>query len=85
MCIDFFQFYRNQWSESTGLSLPSRLVVVGNMASQCSLSTLFPIQSELDCALDDSTTEQEKENLVKDYLEKLDEKEDLKIPDFQTG
>nr|XP_040032480.1 NHL repeat-containing protein 2 isoform X2 [Gasterosteus aculeatus aculeatus] len=55
------------------------------MASQCSLSTLFPIQSELDCALDDSTTEQEKENLVKDYLEKLDEKEDLKIPDFQTG
>uniref|UniRef100_A0A8C3AMC5 NHL repeat-containing protein 2 n=1 Tax=Cyclopterus lumpus TaxID=8103 RepID=A0A8C3AMC5_CYCLU len=55
------------------------------MASQCSLSTLFPIQSELDCALDDATTEQEKENLTKEYLKKLDEREDLKIPDFQTG
>ncbi|XP_031699413.1 NHL repeat-containing protein 2 [Anarrhichthys ocellatus] len=55
------------------------------MASQCSLSTLFPIQSELDCALDDATTEQEKEDLVKEYLNKLDEREDLKIPDFQTG
>ncbi|KAM6898629.1 NHL repeat-containing protein 2 [Lycodopsis pacificus] len=55
------------------------------MASQCSLSTLFPIQSELDCALDDATTEQEKEDLVKEYLNKLDQREDLKIPDFQTG
>ncbi|XP_059181226.1 NHL repeat-containing protein 2 [Centropristis striata] len=55
------------------------------MASQCSLSTLFPIQSELDCALDESTTQQEKENLVNEYLKKLDEGEDLKIPDFQTG
>ncbi|XP_075949868.1 NHL repeat-containing protein 2 [Anarhichas minor] len=55
------------------------------MASQCSLSTLFPIQSELDCALDEATTEQEKEDLVKEYLNKLDHREDLKIPDFQTG
>ncbi|XP_062298998.1 NHL repeat-containing protein 2 [Scomber scombrus] len=55
------------------------------MASQCSLSTLFPIQSQLDCALDDATTQQEKENLVYQYLRKLDERHDLKIPDFQTG
>ncbi|GLD62916.1 NHL repeat-containing protein 2 [Lates japonicus] len=55
------------------------------MASQCTLSTLFPIQSQLDFALDDATTPQEKENLVLQYLKKLDEREDLKIPDFPTG
>ncbi|KAK5850887.1 hypothetical protein PBY51_001724 [Eleginops maclovinus] len=55
------------------------------MASQSSLSTLFPIQSELDCALDEASTHQEKEDLVNEYLKKLDEKEDLKIPDFETG
>ncbi|XP_067100306.1 NHL repeat-containing protein 2 [Osmerus mordax] len=55
------------------------------MASQCSLSTLFPIQSQLDNALDDATTQQEKEHLVHQYLQKLDEREDLKIPDFEEG
>ncbi|XP_054454668.1 NHL repeat-containing protein 2 [Anoplopoma fimbria] len=55
------------------------------MASKCSLSSLFPIQRELDCALDEAATEHEKQNLVKEYLKKLDEREDLKIPDFQTG
>ncbi|KAM6964281.1 NHL repeat-containing protein 2 [Tautogolabrus adspersus] len=55
------------------------------MASQCSLSTLFPIQSQLDCDLDEATTQQEKEHFVYQYLRKLDEEEDLKIPDFQTG
>ncbi|XP_045925412.1 NHL repeat-containing protein 2 [Micropterus dolomieu] len=55
------------------------------MASQCSLSTIFSIQSKLDCALEETTTQQEKENLVYQYLKKLDEREDLKIPDFQTG
>ncbi|XP_022597980.1 NHL repeat-containing protein 2 [Seriola dumerili] len=55
------------------------------MASRCSLSTLFPIQSQLDVALDDATTPQEKENLVLQYLKVLDERDDLKIPDFQTG
>ena len=55
------------------------------MASQCSLSTLFPIQSQLDNALDEATTQQEKENLVYQYLQKLDEREDLKIPDFEEG
>ncbi|XP_073346408.1 NHL repeat-containing protein 2 [Pagrus major] len=55
------------------------------MASQCSLSTLFPIQSQLDVALEEATTEQEKEHLVFQYLKKLDERGDLKIPDFQSG
>ncbi|XP_042364077.1 NHL repeat-containing protein 2 [Plectropomus leopardus] len=55
------------------------------MASRCSLSTLFPIQSQLDFALDDATTQEEKEKLVYEYLKKLDEREDLKIPDFQPG
>uniref|UniRef100_A0A3B4B1H9 NHL repeat-containing protein 2 n=1 Tax=Periophthalmus magnuspinnatus TaxID=409849 RepID=A0A3B4B1H9_9GOBI len=50
-----------------------------------SLSTLFPIQSQLDYALDDATKEQEKENLVYEYLKKVDERQDLKIPDFQQG
>ncbi|KAM3592304.1 uncharacterized protein V6R79_016380 [Siganus canaliculatus] len=55
------------------------------MASHCSLSALFPIQSELDIALEEASTQQEKQNLVYQYLKKLDERKDLKIPDFQTG
>ncbi|XP_026171284.1 NHL repeat-containing protein 2 [Mastacembelus armatus] len=55
------------------------------MASQCSLSTLFPVQSQLDYALEDTTTQQERENLVLQYLKKLDGRDDLQIPDFQTG
>ncbi|XP_014878872.1 NHL repeat-containing protein 2 [Poecilia latipinna] len=55
------------------------------MASHSSLVRLFPIQSQLDYALDDATTQQEKEDLVYQYLKKIDEREDLKIPDFQTG
>ncbi|KAM4524884.1 NHL repeat-containing protein 2 [Odontesthes bonariensis] len=55
------------------------------MASQCSLSKLFPIQSQLDCALEDASTQQEKEDLVYQYLKKIDDGEDLKIPDFHTG
>uniref|UniRef100_A0A3Q3X0J4 NHL repeat-containing protein 2 n=1 Tax=Mola mola TaxID=94237 RepID=A0A3Q3X0J4_MOLML len=55
------------------------------MASRCSLSLLFPIQSQLECALDEATTQQEKENLVYQYLTKVDGREDLKISDFQTG
>uniref|UniRef100_A0A8C6WQC5 NHL repeat-containing protein 2 n=1 Tax=Neogobius melanostomus TaxID=47308 RepID=A0A8C6WQC5_9GOBI len=51
----------------------------------CSLSSIFVVQSELDCALDDATTEQEKENLVQQYLKNVDEREDLKIADFQQG
>lgn len=55
------------------------------MASQCSLSALLPIQSQLDGALDEATTQQEKEDLVYQYLKTLDEKDDLSIPDFQPG
>uniref|UniRef100_A0A6Q2YZM0 NHL repeat-containing protein 2 n=1 Tax=Esox lucius TaxID=8010 RepID=A0A6Q2YZM0_ESOLU len=55
------------------------------MASQCTLSALFSSQSQLEYALDDATSQQEKENLVYQYLRKLDDKEDLKIPDFEEG
>lgn len=55
------------------------------MASYSSLTALFPIQSQLDNALEDATTEEEKESLVYQYLKKLDDKEDLKIPDFEQG
>ncbi|XP_069011651.1 NHL repeat-containing protein 2 [Embiotoca jacksoni] len=55
------------------------------MASQCSLSTLFPIQSQLDYDLDDASTQQQKQELVHQYLKQLDERGDLQIPDFQSG
>ncbi|XP_028287658.1 NHL repeat-containing protein 2 isoform X2 [Parambassis ranga] len=55
------------------------------MAARCSLATLFPIQNQLDYALEEATTQQEKEELVYQYLKRLDEREDLKIPDFRTG
>uniref|UniRef100_A0AAY4DBW3 NHL repeat-containing protein 2 n=1 Tax=Denticeps clupeoides TaxID=299321 RepID=A0AAY4DBW3_9TELE len=55
------------------------------MASYSSLTDLIPVQSQLDYALEDATTPQEKESLVKQYLEKLDDREDLKIPDFEKG
>ncbi|CAM4710729.1 unnamed protein product [Leuciscus chuanchicus] len=55
------------------------------MASYNKLTDIFSIQSQLDCALEDSTTQQEKENLVQQYLYKIDEKEDLIIPDFEDG
>ncbi|GAA6110297.1 NHL repeat-containing protein 2 [Tachysurus ichikawai] len=54
------------------------------MAARSSLSALFPFQSQLDFALEEATTQEEKENLVHEYLQKLDEK-DLKIPDFEEG
>ncbi|XP_077056751.1 NHL repeat-containing protein 2 [Siphateles boraxobius] len=55
------------------------------MASYSKLTDIFSIQSQLDCALEESTTQQEKENLVHQYLHKIDEKEDLIIPDFEDG
>ncbi len=55
------------------------------MASYSKLSDLFPIQSQLDYALEDATTQEEKENLVHQYLHKIDEKDDLIIPDFEEG
>ncbi|XP_051959095.1 NHL repeat-containing protein 2 [Xyrauchen texanus] len=55
------------------------------MASYSKLTDLFSIQSQLDCALEDATTQEEKENLVHQYLNKIDENEDLNIPDFEEG
>lgn len=55
------------------------------MASYSKLSDLFPIQSQLDFALEDATTQEEKENLVHQYLHEIDEKDDLIIPDFEDG
>lgn len=55
------------------------------MASYSKLTDIFSIQSQLDCSLEDTTTQQEKENLVHQYLHKIDEKEDLIIPDFEDG
>ncbi|CAJ1081025.1 NHL repeat-containing protein 2 [Xyrichtys novacula] len=55
------------------------------MASRCSLSTLFPLQSQLDLDLEEASSQQDKENLVNEYLTKVDEGKELKIPDFQTG
>ncbi|XP_019738929.1 NHL repeat-containing protein 2 isoform X2 [Hippocampus comes] len=55
------------------------------MASGCSLSTLFPLQSVLDCALNDAATQESMEALVYEYLRDMDEREDLKMPDFETG
>lgn len=62
-----------------------RHCVVRNMASYSSLTALFPVQSQLDYALEDATTEEEQESLVYQYLKKLDDKEDFKIPDFEQG
>lgn len=55
------------------------------MASHCSLSAIVPTQSVLDCALEEATTQQEKDELVFQYVKKLDAREELNIPDFQTG
>ncbi|XP_019938691.2 NHL repeat-containing protein 2 [Paralichthys olivaceus] len=55
------------------------------MASRCSLSALFATQSELEINLDEAETPQQREELVLRHLRSLDEREDLKIPDFQTG
>lgn len=83
-------FFSDIWSvmkvqdENRRLVYP-RHCVVGNMASHSSLTALFPVQSQLDYALEDATTEDEKESLVYQYLKKLDDKEDFKIPDFEPG
>ncbi|KAM9774353.1 NHL repeat-containing protein 2 isoform X1 [Syngnathus typhle] len=55
------------------------------MASGCSLSTLFPPQSVLDDALNDAATQEAMEALVFEYLKDMDEREELKMPDFDTG
>uniref|UniRef100_A0A3B1IXV8 NHL repeat-containing protein 2 n=1 Tax=Astyanax mexicanus TaxID=7994 RepID=A0A3B1IXV8_ASTMX len=59
--------------------------VLGNMAAYSSLSTLFPVQSELESGLEEASGPREREELVAEYLKKLDHKEDLKVPDFEEG
>ncbi|XP_077594878.1 NHL repeat-containing protein 2 [Stigmatopora nigra] len=55
------------------------------MASQCRLSTLFPLQSVLDLSLDEATTRESMEALVFNYLKDIDERDDQQIPDFEIG
>ncbi|CAN9509252.1 unnamed protein product [Ophioblennius macclurei] len=55
------------------------------MASHGSLPSLFPLQSELELSLEEAATPEEQQKLVDEYVKKLDEREDLNIPDFQTG
>ncbi|KAM8876061.1 NHL repeat-containing protein 2 [Synchiropus picturatus] len=55
------------------------------MASQCTLSSLFVAQNQLESDLYGAQSQQEKEKIVHAYLERMDEREDLKIRDFQTG
>ncbi|CAI5775022.1 repeat-containing 2 isoform X1 [Podarcis lilfordi] len=53
------------------------------MAAGGGLAGLLPAQSQLDCALEEATTAQEKENLVYQHLRKVDTWErDLKVPEF---
>ncbi|XP_066521454.1 NHL repeat-containing protein 2 [Hoplias malabaricus] len=55
------------------------------MAAHSSLSALFPLQSQLDYSLEDTSSQEEKEKRVLEYLRKLDESGDLKVPDFELG
>lgn len=56
------------------------------MAAGGGLAGLLPAQSQLDCALEEATTAQEKENLVYQHLRKVDTwEQDLKVPEFGAG
>lgn len=56
------------------------------MAAAGGLPSLLPSQSQLDYALEDATTLQEKENLVYQHVKKVDGWErDLKVPEFEAG
>ncbi|MBN3278441.1 NHLC2 protein, partial [Polyodon spathula] len=56
------------------------------MAAGCSLSSLLPIQTQLDHSLQDVVSTEQKENIVYEYLKKLDGREqDLKVPEFEDG
>ncbi|XP_073774669.1 NHL repeat-containing protein 2 isoform X2 [Danio rerio] len=55
------------------------------MASYSKLTDLFLIQGQLDCDLEETTSQEEKEKLVHEYLLKIDEREDLIVPDFEEG
>ncbi|XP_045147553.1 NHL repeat-containing protein 2 isoform X2 [Echinops telfairi] len=55
-------------------------------ARSCSLSGLLPAQTSLEYALLDAVTQQEKDSLVYQYLQKVDGWErDLSVPEFPEG
>lgn len=52
----------------------------------CSLSGLLPAQTSLEYALLDAVTQEEKKNLVYQYLQKVDSwEQDLLVPEFPDG
>lgn len=56
------------------------------MAAGSGLAGLLPAQTQLEYALEDAVTPQEKENLVYQHLRKVDNWErDLKVPEFRAG
>lgn len=55
-------------------------------ARSCSLSGLLPAQTSLEYALLDAVTQEEKNNLVYQYLQKVDGwEQDLLVPEFPEG
>nr|XP_058154343.1 NHL repeat-containing protein 2 isoform X2 [Dasypus novemcinctus] len=55
-------------------------------ARSCSLSGLLPVQTSLEYALLDAVTQQEKDSLVYQYLQKVDGwEQDLSVPEFPEG
>uniref|UniRef100_A0A4W4EMU5 NHL repeat-containing protein 2 n=1 Tax=Electrophorus electricus TaxID=8005 RepID=A0A4W4EMU5_ELEEL len=78
-------FWVSLWMGDTDVLLFVKLHRGEDMASCSSLPTLSSFQEQLDYALEDAATQEDKENIVRQYLRKLDEKEDLKIPDFENG
>lgn len=61
-----------------------------NMAASgargCGLSGLLPAQTSLEYALLDAVTQQEKDDLVYQYLQKVDGwEQDLSVPEFEEG
>lgn len=55
-------------------------------ARSCSLSGLLPAQTSLEYALLDAVTQEEKDSLVYQYLQKVDGwEQDLSVPEFPEG
>lgn len=56
------------------------------MAAGGGLPGLLPVQTQLEYALLDALAPQEKDNLVYQYLRKVDSwEQDLRVPDFGGG
>lgn len=55
-------------------------------ARSCNLSGLLPAQTSLEYALLDAVTQEEKDGLVYQYLQKVDGwEQDLSVPEFPEG